>query len=204
MRTAGLIDALKRIATDAGCEFHYCAPDAIAAELGGADLIVVADPAAGLLMPDAPPTEATPGGNLFVAFESTRPRNALSYSFRETSGGIMHVTTWPQTGGSTVMVEAPRDTIQANRLEQANADAIVAFCRKYFADEFDGVSAPAQTTWRPFVTVRGGRWHAGKTVLMGAAAYTSHIPSALISAPISKTPKRLPGSLARMRPSRRR
>ncbi len=174
VRTAGLIDALKRIATDDGCEFHYCAPDAIAAELGGADLIVVADPAAGRLMPDTPPTEATPGGNLFVAFESTRPRNALGYSFRKTSGGIMQVTTWPQTGGSTVVVEASRETIQANRLEHANADAIVAFCRTHFADALDGVSAPAQTTWRPFVTVRGGRWHAGKTVLMGRAAYTSH------------------------------
>ena len=49
VRTAGLIDALKRIATDDGCEFHYCAPDAIAAELGGADLVVVADPAAARL-----------------------------------------------------------------------------------------------------------------------------------------------------------
>ena len=174
VRTAGLIDALKRIATDDGCEFHYCAPDAVAAELGGADLVVVADPAAGRFVPDAPPSEATPGGNLFVAFELTRPRNALGYSFRETSGGIVQVTTWPQTGGSTVVVEASRETIQANRLEHANADAIVAFCRKHFADALDGVSAPAQTTWRPFVTVRSGRWHAGKTVLMGRAAYTSH------------------------------
>ena len=43
VRTAGLIAALKRIAIDAGCDFHTCAPDAVTAELGGADLIVVAD-----------------------------------------------------------------------------------------------------------------------------------------------------------------
>ena len=46
VRTAGLVAALKRIAADAGCEFHTCAPDTIAAELGGADLVVVADRAA--------------------------------------------------------------------------------------------------------------------------------------------------------------
>ena len=32
------------------------------------------------------------------------------------------------------------ETIQANRLEHANADAILAFCRQHFADALDGVS----------------------------------------------------------------
>ena len=145
VRTAGLVAALKRIATDAGCEFHTCAPDTIAAALGGADLIVVADHAAQGQIPDAPPSEATPGANLFIAFESTKPRNALSYSFRKTPGGMMHVVAWPQAGGSTVVIEATEATIHANRLEHANADAILAFCRQHFADALDGVSAPADT-----------------------------------------------------------
>jgi anthraniloyl-CoA monooxygenase len=34
--------------------------------------------------------------------------------------------------------------------------------------------SPADATWRPFITVRGPRWHAGKILLMGRAAYTSH------------------------------
>jgi anthraniloyl-CoA monooxygenase len=174
VRTAGLVDALRRIATDAGCEFHTCAPDAVAAGLGGADLIVIADPAASRLVPDAPPTEATPGSNLFVAFESTKPRNALGYSFRTTPGGAMHAATWPHTGGSTVVVEAPAATIKANGLDQASPDAILAFCRQHFPDAFDGVSPPANAAWRPFVAVRSARWHAGKTVVLGHAAYTSH------------------------------
>ena len=86
----------------------------------------------------------------------------------------MHVVAWPQAGGSTVIIEATQETIHANRLEHANADAILTFCRQHFADAFDGVSAPADRTWRPFVTARASRWHAGKTVLMGRAAYTSH------------------------------
>ena len=43
VRTASLVDALKRIAANAGCEFDRCTPDAIAGELSGADLIVAAD-----------------------------------------------------------------------------------------------------------------------------------------------------------------
>ena len=172
VRTAGLIAALKRIATGAGCEFHTCAPDAVAVELGGADLIVVADRTA--QVPDAPPSEATPGTNLFIAFESAKPRNALSHSFRKTPGGTMHVVAWPQAGGSTVVIEAPKETIHANRLEHAKADAILAFCGQHFTGALDGVSAPAGATWRPFITVRASRWHGGKTVVMGEAAYTSH------------------------------
>ena len=86
----------------------------------------------------------------------------------------MQVTAWPQAGGSTVVVEASRETIQANRLEHANADAIVAFCRSILPTPSTACRLLHRRTWRPFVTVRGGRWHAGKTVLMGQAAYTSH------------------------------
>ena len=53
----------------------------------------------------------------------------MGYRFRAHAGGILHVFAWPQAGGSTVVVEAPRETIQANGLELANADAILAFCR---------------------------------------------------------------------------
>jgi len=119
VHTAALIAALGHIATDAGCEFHTCAPDAVAAAVGGADLIVLADHAAHGQVPDAPPCEATAGANLFIAFESTTPRNAMSHSFRKTPGGMMHVVAWPQAGGATVVVEATEEAIRANRLANA-------------------------------------------------------------------------------------
>ena len=55
----------------------------------------------------------------------------------------MHVVAWPQAGGSTVVVEATAETIHATGSNTPSADAILAFCRQYFADAFDGVSAPA-------------------------------------------------------------
>jgi anthraniloyl-CoA monooxygenase len=172
VRTAGFVNALRRIATDAGCEFRQSKTDAIAAELAGADLVVVADPAARRVVPDAPPAEATTGANLFLALDSAKTPSSLSHRFHATPGGIVHVIAWPHAGGATVIVEAPPQAIKANSLD--STDAILAFGQKTFADLFDGVSPAADFTWRPFVTVRCGRWHSGKTVVMGRAAYTSH------------------------------
>jgi anthraniloyl-CoA monooxygenase len=176
VRTASLVDVLKRIAADVGCEFRHCTPDAIAAELGRADLIVVADEAAIRLRPfvDVGPSEAAPGANLFLAFESTKSRTSLGYGFRATPGGMMYVVTWPHAGGSIVVVEAPAETVRANGLEHAPVDIALAFCHRHFADVFDGVSPSDTCAWRPFLTVRRRGWHAGKAVVLGRAAYTSH------------------------------
>src|SRR5262245_806683 len=84
VRTTELIDALKRIATDDGCEFRYGPADEIPDALVGADLIVVADPDVGRLFPDLPAAERSPGGNLFLALASTKPCDALRYDFRVT------------------------------------------------------------------------------------------------------------------------
>ena len=174
VRTAGLTDALKRIATDEGCEFRYGPANEIPDALVGADLVVVSDPAVGRLFPDIPAAEQSPGGNLFLALASSKPGHALRYDFRATPGGIMQVTSWPHAGGSAVIVEASAQTIRANGLDRAGSDAMLAFCRQYFADAFDGVEVSASAAWQPFATIRRARWHAGKTVVMGRAAYTSH------------------------------
>src|SRR5262245_4080105 len=167
VRVAGLIDALKRIANNAGCEFLACAPDAIAAELAGADLVVIADLAASRSIPNAPPSEAIRGGTRFVVLESEKLRDALSYLFRSTPPGAMHVIAWPRVGGSTVVVEAPAATIEANG-DCEDVYDVLAFYRKRFGDAFKGVSLPPKNhAWQPFLTVRSPRWYAGKAVLMG-------------------------------------
>ena len=54
----------------------------------------------------------------------------------------MHVVAWPQAGGSTVVVEANAEAIHSNRLENAKANAILAFCRELFGVTLDRVAAP--------------------------------------------------------------
>jgi anthraniloyl-CoA monooxygenase len=141
-----------------------------------ADLIVAADPAAVHLpaLSDPPASGVALGSNWFIAFASTTPRKTLSYGFWTAPGGIVHSISWPHPSGATVVVEAPPAVIRANGLEQASPDTILAFCRQHFANEFEDVLPPTRCTWQPFVTRRSKRWHAGKTVLLGPAAYTSH------------------------------
>lgn len=174
IQIAPLIDALRCIASDIGCEFQHCAPNAIAEACNGADLIVVADSTAHRSLAHAPAIETASGANLHLAFESTQPRDALSYSFRATPGGMMHVIGWPHRDGATLIVEAPAQTIRANGIENNSADAILAFCRIYFAAEFDGAVPLKDSTWQRHVTVRSRQWHAGNMVVLGRAAYSAH------------------------------
>jgi anthraniloyl-CoA monooxygenase len=173
VRHTGLVQVLSDIAVKAGCAFERCAPDAVAAQAGDADMLVAADASSAVIL-GLPPPDAAPGANLFLTFASTKPRDALCYSFRAMSGGLINVLAWPHAGGSTVIVEAPAAVVTANGLDAMAPDAVFAFCRKHFAGEFDGVTTPATTAWKPFVTVRRSSWYSGKTVALGCGAYTSH------------------------------
>jgi anthraniloyl-CoA monooxygenase len=171
VRTAGLIDALKRIAAEAGCTFQSCPPHALATEIAGADLTVIADPAAHRFISDLPATETMPGRSRFFAFESTKPHDALRYTFRTTPIGFMHVIAWPQVGGATIVVEAPAEAIAACGL---SADGVLALCREHFGQQFEAATVAQPCAWQTSTTVRHRSWHVGKTVVMGRAAYNSH------------------------------
>jgi anthraniloyl-CoA monooxygenase len=171
VRTTGLIDALTRIATDAGCTFQACSPHALATATAGADLTVIADPAARQFVPDLPATKTSPGRSRFFVFESAKPSDALCYAFRPTPIGLLHVVVWPQVGGATIVVEAPAETIAASSLGD---DAVLAFCREHFGEQFEAATTPKPCAWQTFMAVRHRSWHAGKAVVMGRAAYNSH------------------------------
>jgi anthraniloyl-CoA monooxygenase len=177
VRTAALADSLRAIAARLGCEFLQAGARLTSADLAGADVIVAASEAAvGLLEPHgAPQPETIIGNNLSIAFESMQSRNSLSYRFRSLPrGGVLHATAWPHATGSTVIVEAPADTIRKSELDQASPDAMLGFCRNYFADELDGARLSTQESWRPFIGRRSRNWTAGNIVLLGSAAATSH------------------------------
>ena len=119
VRTAGLVDALKRIATDAGCEFHYCAArcDPRRARWRRSDRrrrrAASADP-------DAPAERGDARRKSFLAFESAKPRNALGLRFPHHAGRRDARRHMAASGGSTVAVEAPANVIRANGLDQTS------------------------------------------------------------------------------------
>src|SRR5262249_52814842 len=60
-------------------------------------------------------------------------------------------------------------------LDKAPPECIIALCRKLFALTLDRIVPAANgAVWDAFGTLRNRSWHAGKTVLVGRAAYTSH------------------------------
>ncbi|MCC6888048.1 MAG: bifunctional salicylyl-CoA 5-hydroxylase/oxidoreductase [Hyphomicrobiales bacterium] len=172
MDCVALTAALRTIARRNGCDLRDGPVDP--AWLAEADLVVIADPAFAASLADGPTSESRIAATRHIAFRSDVPRDTMHYEIRSTGGGSMHVMTWPQTGGSTVIVEAPLAVVRANKLADADPASILAFGRRHFGSLFDGVTASAGSCWQPFVTRRSRRWHAGNTVLIGAAAYTAH------------------------------
>src|SRR4029079_16412679 len=91
--------------------------------------------------------------------------------FRTTPIGLMRVIAWPQVGGATILVETPAETMARGGLGD---DGVLALCRKHFGEQCENATKARPCTWLTFTTVRHRTWHAGKTVLLGRAAYTSH------------------------------
>ena len=54
----------------------------------------------------------------------------------------MHAVTWPNLGGSTVVVEAPANVSGRTVSKRHRPTPCSQFCRKHFAEEFDGVAPP--------------------------------------------------------------
>ena len=150
-------------------------------------------------LPTLPPAEATPGANLFLAFESTTERHALGYSFRATPGGMMHAVAWPHAGGSTVVVEAPAAVIRANGLEHASRPM-------QFSHSAASISRTRSTAYRLPATARGSRSSPSATAAgtparpsSSAAPPTPRIfRSGSMSARAWRTPRRSPSCSTRM------
>ncbi|MEA2987425.1 MAG: anthraniloyl-CoA monooxygenase [Alphaproteobacteria bacterium] len=176
---AALVGILKRRAARLGCEFERApgifSPDQIA----DADLIVVADGAASRLRERAAglATTLAESRTRLIAFESQKRSDALTYTFRDTPGGVFHAFAYPRgRAGSCIVVEAPAEAVRASGMERATAAQALAFCRELFPEALDGATPlEHETGWRPFLTVRNRPWHAGNVVLLGQAAYTSHV-----------------------------
>jgi len=171
-------DILKRRAKTLGCTFvpgH--SPTSLDAH-ADSDLVVAADgpnspirTAAGGFHPDE-----TRSSNVTVVFQSAEPADTLRYLVRTTEHGIFHALVLARGANeSSVIVETPAETLRVSGLDKAPAECIIALCRKLFALTLDRIVPAANGgVWDAFGTLRNRPWHAGKTVLVGRAAYTSH------------------------------
>jgi anthraniloyl-CoA monooxygenase len=175
---APLTEGLRSIAGRLGCEFTRmeAAPDPDA--LADCDLLVVADGPLSRARERCREFDASLSRSKtkFVSFALEGGRDALTYAFRATAAGLFHAYGLPRSPeAASLIVEAPAEVIRASGMEEAAGDALLAFCRDLFPDEF-GEARPSASdaAWREFVTVQNRVWHGANRVLLGAAAYTAH------------------------------
>jgi len=175
---AALAQRLKRLALGLGCEFVRMDAPPDPEALTDCDVLVVADGPLSRTRERCRgfATSLSRSKTKFASFALEGSRDALTYAFRRTVAGLFHAYAVPRgPEGSSLIVEAPADAIRESRMEEASGDALLAFCRVLFPDEFGGAKPGSDdAAWREFVTVRNSVWHDTNRVLLGAAAYTAH------------------------------
>ncbi|MEA3106140.1 MAG: anthraniloyl-CoA monooxygenase, partial [Gammaproteobacteria bacterium] len=168
---------LRARAEQLGCAFEERHTIADLDAFGDADVIVAADGvhsrARALAKGFAPQLDRS--SNRFVAFQSSQPADTLTTMFRTTPHGIFHAMVMPRgTDGSSIIVETPAEVLRVSGLDRAPGECIIAYGAKLFGLTLDRMLASSEGVWSTFAMVRNATWHAGKVVLLGRAAYTSH------------------------------
>jgi len=148
-------------------------------EAVNADLVIAADGAASAVRDRyadhfEPMLDWRP--NRFVWLGTTRPFPAFTFYFLPDPHGLWRVHAYQYAPGqSTFIVETTEETWRAAGMDRAGEDETVAFCEALFAEQLEGHRLlKNRSIWRQFATVRTGRWHRDRLVLLGDAAHTAH------------------------------
>ncbi|HKA73978.1 MAG TPA: bifunctional salicylyl-CoA 5-hydroxylase/oxidoreductase [Xanthobacteraceae bacterium] len=121
-----------------------------------------------------PTTDLRP--NFFSWMGSTRPFDAFTFFFRETTHGIFIAHCYQyQPGRSTWVMETDPETFRRAGLDRSDEKASARFLEEVFAEELQGHRLITnKSIWRNFPTVRCEHWTAGNVVLIGDAKATAH------------------------------
>jgi anthraniloyl-CoA monooxygenase len=175
-----LLKILGRRARALGVEIRYQSEiSPLDPIIRNADLVVVAD-GINSRMREAfaekfkPSVDLRP--NLFSWMGSTRPFDAFTFFFRETTHGIFigHCYQYePQR--STWIIETDPQTFARAGLDTLDEAASARFAEGLFAKELQGHRLITnRSIWRNFPTIRCERWVADNMVLIGDAKATAH------------------------------
>ena len=175
-----LLEVLHERAGALGVELRFeC--DVTSETLGDADLVVAADGVNSRTrrLHEAhfrPSVDVRP--NHFVWLGTTRPLDAMSFFFAESSDGVFVAHAYPHTPEQgTWIVEVDDATFTRAGLDGSTPDATVAHLERVFRDELAGhpLIANDSSFWRQFPVVRCERWvKDDRLVLLGDAKGTVH------------------------------
>ncbi|QCI66419.1 bifunctional salicylyl-CoA 5-hydroxylase/oxidoreductase [Phreatobacter stygius] len=114
--------------------------------------------------------------NKFTWMGSTRPLDAFTFFFRETSHGIFIAHTYQyEPGRSTWVIETDPETFVRAGLDKLDEEASARFLEGVFAEELAGHGLTTnRSLWRQFPMIRTQRWVKDNVVLLGDAKGTAH------------------------------
>lgn len=121
-------------------------------------------------------TKITLKNNRFVWLGSTKPLDAFTYFFRNTTHGLMVAHTYQyEPGMSTWIFECSDETWQKFNFEITNEADTIAKLQDIFAAELDGHPLISNKShWRQFPHVTNDNWYHNNMVLLGDAKATAH------------------------------
>ena len=124
--------------------------------------------------------------NRFIWLGTHRLFDAFTFDFQKTEHGwfAAHIYKFDENT-TTFIVECPDHVWLAHGLDQADADASIAFCEQLFADTLQGEKLMTNarhlrgSAWLNFQRVTCEQWslqnaHGSQVVLMGDAVHTAH------------------------------
>ena len=177
-----LLAMLGEKAIAAGVDVRFHTPVSVDA-LPEADVIIAADGARSALRrkfeSTFEPTFDT-GHSKFIWFGTTKHFDCLTFPFEQSAAGAFSVHAYPfGKDRSTFIVETDEASLERAGIDTADREESerlsIEYCEKLFASHLDGHKLLAnQSHWANFRTVRNQSWRAGRVVLLGDAAHTTH------------------------------
>jgi 2-polyprenyl-6-methoxyphenol hydroxylase-like FAD-dependent oxidoreductase len=179
-----LLDILTARATALGVDVRFEHEVDDPAALDDADVIVACDGVNSRLRQlraDVFKPTVAVGRNKYVWLGTTRVFDAFTFAFVETDSGWI----WCHAYGfdrstSTFIVECSPETWTGLGFDRLGEDESIALLERLFASQLDGQPLKNQVRsndtlpWLNFRRVTNEQWRAGKVVLMGDAAHTTH------------------------------
>jgi 2-polyprenyl-6-methoxyphenol hydroxylase-like FAD-dependent oxidoreductase len=178
-----LLDILTGRATDAGVRFEFGHEVTAPSQLPEADLIVACDGVNSRIrnQTEGLGTQVKLGTNKYIWLATDKVFESFTWPFVRTESGWLWANAYGiDTQSSTFVVECSAQTWASLGFDTMPRQDCLARLEKIFEHQLDGHQLIGQTAgdtsaqWLNFRTVTNEHWHAGRTVLAGDAAHTTH------------------------------
>jgi 2-polyprenyl-6-methoxyphenol hydroxylase-like FAD-dependent oxidoreductase len=183
IRRQHLLNILAGRAQELGVHINFDQEITSRSQLPETDLIVASDGASSRIRRESGgfQTDVRLGSNKYIWLGTDKVFDAFTWPFVRTDSGWLWANAYGiDTESSSFVVECSADTWAGLGFDTMTSKETLSALEGIFERHLDGhhliqqVHGDAKVPWWNFRDVTNRRWHAGKTVLVGDAAHTTH------------------------------